>query len=430
VTDASLDIVLPCLNEVAALPWILQRIPAGMRAIVVDNGSTDGSAEVARAYGALVIDCRQRGYGAACHAGALEATGEFLAFCDCDATIDPQVITAMAQLIRDGQAELAVGRRRPTTLRSWPLYARLANRELARRVRRRTGATLHDIGPVRVARRAPYLALGIADRGSGYPVETVIRAADAGWRIAEVGVAYLPREGRSKVTGTVRGTVSAVRDMSTAPSRPAPLGTVIVLAKQPLPGQAKTRLTPPLRPDQAAGVAAAALSDTLAAAARVDAGAHLLAFEGDPTEWLPTGWRADPQPKGGLDVRMIAAFAAVDQTIPAVLVGMDTPQFRPEQLTAFDTARYDACLGLATDGGYWAIGFADPGVAGTAIGGVPMSTDNTGSIQLARLYRAGLRVQLLDELSDFDTFDAACAIIDQAPHGAFAAAMRSLRAVR
>lgn len=219
VSDPWLDVVLPCLDEAAALPWVLDRIPAGMRAVVVDNGSRDGSAELARERGALVVACRQRGYGAACHAGALAATAELLAFCDCDATIDPGALVAMARLVADGHAELVVGRRRPTTARAWPLHARLANRELARRVRRRTGARLADIGPLRVARREPYLALGIADRASGYPVETVVRAADAGWRIVQADVAYLPRAGRSKVTGTLRGTLGAVRDMSAVLSR-------------------------------------------------------------------------------------------------------------------------------------------------------------------------------------------------------------------
>ncbi|HST46763.1 TIGR04282 family arsenosugar biosynthesis glycosyltransferase [Jatrophihabitans sp.] len=206
-----------------------------------------------------------------------------------------------------------------------------------------------------------------------------------------------------------------------------PLGTVIVLAKQPLPGRAKTRLTPPLRPDQAARVAAGALTDTLAAAAGVAAGRHLLAFEGDPAEWLPAGWRYTGQPDGALDVRLVAAFAAADPRRPAVLVGMDTPQCRPEHLTAFNPVRYDACLGPAVDGGYWAIGFRDPAAAASTIRGVPMSTGETGSVQLARLREAGLRVQLLDVLSDFDTFDAACEILDQAPDGAFARAMRDVR---
>lgn len=210
--------------------------------------------------------------------------------------------------------------------------------------------------------------------------------------------------------------------------RPGRLGTVIVLAKQPLPGRAKTRLTPPLRPDQAARVAAAALTDTLAAADEVDADTHLLAFAGDPTGWLPAGWRAVDQPAGGLDVRIVAAFAAADPDRPAVLIGMDTPQLRPKHLMAFDPSRYGACLGPATDGGYWAIGFADPAAASSTISGVPMSTAATGSVQLGRLQRAGLRVQLLDELSDVDTFDDACAIVDQAPDGAFAQAMRDLRA--
>lgn len=209
-------------------------------------------------------------------------------------------------------------------------------------------------------------------------------------------------------------------------ARPPRFGTMIVLAKQPLPGRAKTRLTPPLRPDQAAMVAAGALTDTLVAAAAVHATDHLLAFEGDPTGWLPAGWRCTRQPTGTLDVRLVAAFAAAAPGRPAVLVGMDTPQFRPAQLAAFDPARYDACLGLATDGGFWTIGFADPAAA-VAIAGVPMSTADTGAIQLARLRAAGLRVQLLDELSDFDTFEAAQAILGQAPDGAFARAMHQLR---
>ncbi len=219
VSDPALDIVLPCLNEAEALPWVLDRIPPGMRAVVVDNGSSDGSAELARAGGALLVECRQRGYGAACHAGAQAATAELVAFCDCDATLDPGAIVAMAQLIAGGEADLVVGRRRPAGPGAWPLHARLANRELARRVRRRTGVPLTDVGPLRVARREPYLALGIADRGSGYPVETVVRAADAGWRIVQADVAYLPRTGRSKVTGTLRGTLGAVRDMSAVLSR-------------------------------------------------------------------------------------------------------------------------------------------------------------------------------------------------------------------
>ena len=205
--------MLPCLDEALALPGLLGRIPAGARAIVVDNGSRDGSADIAREHGALVVDCPQRGYGAACHAGLSAAAAEYVAVCDCDGSIDPARARDFVTLLRDG-ADLVVGRRIPTRPGTWPLHARLANRELARRVRRRAGVALGDIGPLRVARREPLRALGIVDRRSGYPLETVLRAAQAGWRIVGADVDYAPRAGRSKVTGTLRGTLQAVRDMS------------------------------------------------------------------------------------------------------------------------------------------------------------------------------------------------------------------------
>lgn len=213
MTSPVLDIVLPCLDEAAALPWVLSRIPDGARAVVVDNGSQDGSPDIARGHGALVVACPQRGYGAACHAGLLAATAEYVAFCDCDASLDPRAALPLLEAVRGG-ADLAVARRVPTTRRAWPLHARLANRELARRVRRATGVPLRDVGPLRVARREPMLALGVADRRSGYPVEVVLRAARAGWSIVQLDVAYAPRSGRSKVSGTLRGTVQAVHDMS------------------------------------------------------------------------------------------------------------------------------------------------------------------------------------------------------------------------
>ena len=211
--DIVLDVVLPCLDEVGALPWVIDRIPDGMRAIVVDNGSTDGSVEIARSLGATVVHCSQRGYGAACHAGLEAASAEFVAMCDCDASLDPRNLSGLLDAVRSG-ADLAICRRRPVSRAAWSLPARVANRELARRVRKRTGARIADVGPMRVARREPLLALQISDRRSGYPVETVVRAADAGWRIESVDVVYRERIGHSKVTGTVRGYVEAMRDMT------------------------------------------------------------------------------------------------------------------------------------------------------------------------------------------------------------------------
>ena len=208
------DVVLPCLDEEGALPWVLTRIPEGWRAIVVDNGSTDRSAAVAREHGALVVEESRRGFGAAAHAGLEAATAPWVAFCDADASMDPGDLVALAAPVLAGDAELVLGRRRPTTRGAWPVHARIANLVLARLMRRASGVALHDLGPMRVASREGLLGLGLVDRRSGYPLEMVLRGSQAGWRIVELDAPYAPRVGRSKVTGTIRGTWVAVKDMS------------------------------------------------------------------------------------------------------------------------------------------------------------------------------------------------------------------------
>ena len=207
------DLVLPCLNEAAALPWVLGRVPANIRAIVVDNGSSDGSAEIARAAGATVIAEQRRGFGAAVAAGLEAVRAPVVCVCDADASLDPAELTRLIAVLDNG-ADLVLGRRIPTRRSAWPLHARVANSYLARRIRRVSGARVTDIGPMRVARTEALRGLGILDRRSGYPLEMVLRAAAAGWRIVETDVAYAPRIGRSKVTGTVRGTMTAVHDMN------------------------------------------------------------------------------------------------------------------------------------------------------------------------------------------------------------------------
>ncbi len=209
------DVILPCLNEAAALPQVLAGLPAGYRAIVADNGSTDGSAGVARSLGAHVIDVPERGFGAAVHAGLRAATAELVCIVDADGSFDLGELPSVADPVAAGQADLVLGRRVPRP-GSWPWHARQANRLLAWRLRRHIGVPLHDLGPMRAARRTALLGLGLRDRRFGYPLEMVIAAARDGWRIHEVPVAYAPRaEGtRSKVTGTVAGTARAVRDMA------------------------------------------------------------------------------------------------------------------------------------------------------------------------------------------------------------------------
>lgn len=215
----SVDVVLPCLDEAEALPGVLGRLPAGYRAIVVDNGSTDGTARVAAAAGALVVREPRRGYGAAVHAGLLAATAEYVCVLDGDGSLPPEALPALVAAVAEGAegaeaADLAVGRRVPDGAGAWPWHARAGNALIAMLLRHR-GIPVHDIGPVRAGRRAALLALGVRDRTSGYPLELLLRAHAAGWRIHEADVAYAPRAGgRSKVSGSVRGTVRAVCAMA------------------------------------------------------------------------------------------------------------------------------------------------------------------------------------------------------------------------
>jgi glycosyltransferase involved in cell wall biosynthesis len=206
------DVVLPVLNEADALPAVLARVPSGYRPIVVDNASTDGSADVARACGATVVVERQRGFGAACHRGLLAAESDVVCFMDCDGSLDAADLTIVSTPVLEGDADLVLGRR-IAVFGSWPIHSRLANRWLSRRVNRMAGTHLRDIGPMRAVLRDPLLELDLQDRRFGYSLEMVLKAGRSGWHIREVDVPYSPRIGKSKITGTLRGTVKAVADI-------------------------------------------------------------------------------------------------------------------------------------------------------------------------------------------------------------------------
>jgi glycosyltransferase involved in cell wall biosynthesis len=185
-------------------------MPAGYEPIVVDNGSTDGSGELAAALGARVVLEPHPGFGAACFAGLTAARSRVVCFMDCDASLDPRELPLVAEPVQRGAADLVLGARRG----GGSLHGRIANRALAFELRRRAGVRLTDLGPMRAGGREALLGLGIRDRRFGWPLEMVMRAAAAGWTIEEVAVRELPRRGRSKVTGTVRGSLRAVRDMA------------------------------------------------------------------------------------------------------------------------------------------------------------------------------------------------------------------------
>ncbi len=212
----TIDVILPVLDEAEALPGVLELMPAGYRPLVVDNGSSDGSAELAESLGANVVREPRRGFGAACFSGLEAARSEVVCFMDCDGSLDPRDLPRVVEPVVLGQRTLVLGAR-AAERGAWPAHARLANRLLACELARRTDLRLRDLGPMRAAPRGSLIALGIRDRRFGWPLEMVLRAAAAGWQIEEVEVRYRARSGgKSKITGTLRGTVQTVRDMSLA----------------------------------------------------------------------------------------------------------------------------------------------------------------------------------------------------------------------
>jgi len=201
--------------------------------------------------------------------------------------------------------------------------------------------------------------------------------------------------------------------------------TLVVIAKETVPGKVKTRLHPPLSLEQAASLAALAIGDTLAAVESLPAKRRILLFDGTVTPAGSEGYDVVQQVSGDLDERLAAMFDELAG--PAILIGMDTPQLTAADLApAFDwPAGVDAFFGPANDGGFWALGMAEP--RGDLIRGVPMSRDDTGRIQLERLLGAGLTVNMLPSLTDVDTFDDALSVAQAAPGTAFAAAVSVYR---
>ena len=208
-----MEVILPVLDAAEAIPLVLAAIPAGFEPLVVDNGSGDGSAAIARRHGVHVVVESRPGFGAACYAELRAARAELVCLMDCDGLLDPGQLPAAVDPVAAGRLQLCLGTRRAEP-GAWSVHARLANRLLAVQLRRRARVSLTDIGPMRCVAREPLLEPGLRDRRFGWPLEMVLRAAAAGWEVGDVEVTYRPRVGgASKVSGSLRGSWRAVRDM-------------------------------------------------------------------------------------------------------------------------------------------------------------------------------------------------------------------------
>lgn len=211
------DVIVPCRDEAAALPLVLADVPSDWRIIVVDNGSVDGTAEVATSLGAHVVIEPTPGYGSAVHSGVLASSAEWIAIMDGDASMRMSDLERLVtSAIQDPSVTMVIGRRRPVSRSVWPWHARLGNIVLSWWIRRASAFAIHDLAPMRVCRRSDLLALGVEDRRFGYPLELMLRASRAGWTVRELDIDYLPRAAgtRSKVSGSVRGTAQVMKDFA------------------------------------------------------------------------------------------------------------------------------------------------------------------------------------------------------------------------
>lgn len=425
----AIAVIIPALDEQATLPGVLKRIPVWVdRVVVVDNGSTDQTAAVARAAGVSVVVEPNRGYGRACLRGIAHACGDpntqpdILVFLDADGSDVPEQMERLVDPIVLGWADMVVGSRtRGHCARgamTWP--QRFGNVLAPALIRWIWGQRFTDLGPFRAVRLPVLRTLRMDDQTYGWTVQMQIRAARAGVRVFEVPVDYgCRRGGRSKISGSVRGAVKAGSKILSCVAReyfhPPKLDTsrgeaLAVFAKFPQPGKVKTRLIPALGAEGAAAVHEQMVRHTLdrvgelrrARAVETSifcAGTQPARFASHFGTDLPCVAQTD----GDLGQRMHAAFGhMLREAMSAVIIGTDCPDLSSGLISmAFDALRAsDLVLGPARDGGYYLIGLRRP--VPSLFENMDWSTSTVLASTIERASSLGLCVHLLPTLSDVD----------------------------
>jgi rSAM/selenodomain-associated transferase 1 len=417
------DAVIPALDEEGSIGDVVRSLPRDLvrSVVVVDNGSRDGTAAVARAAGAVVVDEPRRGYGSACLAGiaALAPGCEVVVFLDADGSDEVEALPRLLAPIREGRADLVIGSRAAAGSPALTAAQRAGNALATAWLRRRFRIPATDLGPFRAITREALERLGMSDRTYGWTVEMQIKAAKQGLRYAEVGVAALPRRaGRSKVSGTIRGVLGASwkilglllrHDLFSRRSLPS-RDELIVFLKLPEPGRVKTRLVPAIGAAAAAALHRALVERTLA---RVAAGEPpwktVLCFdppEGEPglRAWLGRGLEARAQAPGDLGVRLETAsrdaFAGGARRV--AFIGTDAPDLDASDVAGAFRAleRTDAAIAPAHDGGYALL--ATRAHHPALFREIAWSTGDVSRQTLDRARAAGISVTTLRTLADVD----------------------------